>query len=177
LNALSQSTQQSGGLTAAEFDFSFTGSATFNQSFFGKTVGMVAQTSSVSGDYKSNLGSPMDFTGKELWVRAAEVYDGTSVPANATGFQIGLEDTSGKIAMVDSNTSIGGLPRPYDRRADDLAIIGVDLTKTMLTTFRFPGTCFSNALSGFDITKVTAVHIQLDRNDKRALAFDQLQIV
>jgi hypothetical protein len=79
--------------------------------------------------------------------------------------------------MVDSNTSIGGLPRPYDRRADDLAIIGVDLTKTMLTTFRFPGTCFSNALSGFDITKVTAVHIQLDRNDKRALAFDQLQIV
>lgn len=177
LNTLSQPTQQSGGLIAAEFDFSFTGSATFNRSFFGKTVGMVAQTSSAAGDYKSDLGSAMDFTGKELWVRAAEVYDGTSVPATGTGFQIGLEDTSGKIALVDSNASAGGLPRPYDRKADDLALTGVDLTKTMLTTFRFPNTCFTNALSGFDITKVTAVHIKLNRNDKRALAFDQLQIV
>jgi outer membrane protein OmpA-like peptidoglycan-associated protein len=177
LNALSQPTQQSGGLTAAEFDFSRNGSATFNDSFFGKTVGMVAQTSSAGGDYKTELGSPLDLTGKEVWLRVAEVYNGSSIPAGATGFQIGLEDASGKVALIDSNASIGGLPRPYDRRADDIAAFKVDLTKTMLKTLRFPVSCFANALSGFDITKISAIHLRLDRNDKRSLAFDQVQIV
>jgi outer membrane protein OmpA-like peptidoglycan-associated protein len=178
LNALSQPTSQSGGLTAAEFDFSQTGSAVFNGSFYGNTVGMVSQTSVAGGLFKSQLGSAMDLTNKEVWIRAAEVYDGTSVPATATGFQLGLEDTSGNVALVDSDNIAGGLPRPYDRRDADLkSKRHHDFTKTMLKTFRFPANCFTNNVPGFDLTKVIAIHIQMNRNDQRALAFDQLQIV
>jgi hypothetical protein len=171
-NSLGGRNTASPGFTARERDFKQTAGA-FNASFFGNTVGLVAQSRSPRDQFRSELPSPTDLTGKEIWIRAAEVYSG-ALPAGATGYLIGLEDAAGRIALADSDQA-GGLPRPFDRRADDLAIDGVDLTKTMLTTHRFASGCFVGV--GFDMTRVRAVVIRLSRNDNRAIAFDQLQIV
>ena len=65
----------------------------------------------------------MDLSGREIRIRAAEVYNGSSVPARATGFKLGLADVQDKRGFVDSD-DVGGLPLPYDRRADDLAMFG-----------------------------------------------------
>jgi outer membrane protein OmpA-like peptidoglycan-associated protein len=173
LNALGQATAQTAGLTANEFDFSQAGASPFNGTFFGNTVGLVATTTAPAGRFRSALGAARDLTGKELWVRAAEVYDGASVPAGATGYKLGLEDDAGRVAFADSNDA-GGLPRPYDRRSFDVAAGNPDFTKTILKTQRFPATCFQGA---FDVRKVRAVILQLDRGDSRAIALDQLQIV
>ena len=175
LNTLGQPTTQSAGLTADEFDFSRTGAKTFNTTFFGSTVGLVSTTTAVAGRYRTALGAPRDLTGKEIWVRAAEVYNGTSVPPNTTGYRLGLEDSAGVVAFVDSKDD-GGLPRPYDRRTFDAAAGNADRTKTMLKTQRFPVSCFDGPAT-FDMTKVRAVVLQLDRGDNRAIALDQLQIV
>jgi hypothetical protein len=148
--------------------------SSFNRSFFGKTVGMVAQTSVAGGLFRSQLPAPVNLTGRELWVRVAEVYNGVAVPTTGTGYEIGLEDAAGGTSFGDSD-DVGGLPRPFDRRNDDVARIGADLTKTMLTTHRFAAACFVR--SGFDPTHVRSVLLRLDRGDGRALAFDQLQIV
>jgi pimeloyl-ACP methyl ester carboxylesterase len=180
LNAVGAPTTQSAGLTAAEFDFQQGTLSSFNSSFFGKTVGMVVQTSSAGGLFRSQLASDTNLIGRQLWVRVAEVYNGTTVPSIGTGYQIGLEDAAGNTSFADSN-DVGGLPRPFDRRADDLArlshIFGAaaDRTKTILKTQRFAAACFAH--SGFDLTRVRAVLLRLDRGDNRALAFDQLQIV
>lgn len=173
LNTLGQPTTQAAGLAADEFDFSQNGARAFNATFFGNTVGLVATTTAAAGRYRSALGTARDLTGREVWIRAAEVYDGTSVPAGPTGYRIGLEDDAGRVAFADANDA-GGLPRPYDRTAFDLAAIGADFTKTMPKTQRFPATCFRGT---FDVRRVRAVVVELDRNDGRAIAFDQLQIV
>ncbi len=173
VNTIGQATTQAGGLTADEFDFSQAGARPFNSTFFGNTVGLVARTTAPAGRFRSALGGARDLTGKEVWVRAAEVYDGTSVPSGATGYKLGLEDGSGRVAFVDSNDA-GGLPRPYDRRSFDVAAGLSDLTKTILKTQRFPAACFEGP---FDVRNVSAVVLQLDRGDNRAIALDQLQIV
>src|SRR5262249_51249694 len=130
-----------------------------------------------SGRFKWVLGGTMDLRGREIRIRAAEVYNGSNVPVGATGFKLGLADVRDKRGFVDSN-DVGGLPRPYDRRDDDLAMFGSDFTKTMLKTLRFPVSCIvARAERGFDATKVQAIVLWMDRNDRRALAFDQLQIV
>lgn len=173
VNTLGQTVTVSGFSTADEFPFSRTAGA-LNTSFFGNTNGLVLRRSSSSNRLRSPLNAPADFTAKEVWIRAAEVYAG-SVPRGRTGFRIGLEDTGSRVAFVDSNAA-GTIPRPFDRKADDLAHFGADFTKTMPETFRFPARCFSGS-GGFDIRNIQAIHLQLNRNDGRALAFDQLQIV
>lgn len=175
-NSLGKPTSQSGGLTADEFVFRRSAAGSFNATFFGNTRGMVAQSREASGQFRSQLDDPQDLRGREVWVRAAEVYNGTSVPAGATGFQLGLEDAAGVVAWVDSD-GVGGLPRPYDRRADDLMAVGSDFTKTMLKTLRFPVACFRDADGRFDPSRVRAVLFRLNRMDQRALALDVLQIV
>ena len=114
----------------------------------------------------------------EVWIRAAEVYDGASVPPGATGFQLGLEDDNGTVVWVDSDGA-GGLPRPLDRRAFDLPRwYATDKTKTMPTTLRFPVGCFRPPPgTKFDPRRVVAVRLRLGRGDGRALAFDDLQLV
>jgi hypothetical protein len=50
----------------------------------------------------------------------------------------------------------------------------------MLKTLRFPVSCFKSppkARRQFDPRRVVAVRLQLNRVDRRALAFDDLQIV
>jgi outer membrane protein OmpA-like peptidoglycan-associated protein/subtilisin family serine protease len=174
VNTLGQATAQSGGLTADQFPFGQSSTA-FNSSFFGNTNGMVAKSVTPPGRFSSQLAAPVDLTDKEIWIRAAEVYDGSTIPPGATGFRLGLEDAAGTISFVDSK-DVGGLPRPFHRKALDALIgSGSDFTKTMPTTLRYRASCFFK--KGFDITKVKAVWIEMDRADKRPLAFDQLQIV
>ena len=93
---------------------------------------------------------------------------------------LGLEDENGTLAWVDSDR-VGGLPRPLDRRAYDLGQwYATDKTKTMLKTLSFPVSCFKSpprSHKPFDPRRVVAVRLRLNRMDKRALAFDDLQIV
>jgi hypothetical protein len=183
-NTRGQTNTWAGGLTAQRCEFAKTGcrlatgrAVTVNRTFYGNTRGMVARSSLKSGRFKWLLGETMDLSGREIRIRAAEVYDGSSVSARATGFKLGLADVQDKRGFVDSD-DVGGLPLPYDRRADDLAMFGSDFTKTMLKTLRFPISCIaSRAERGFDVTKVRAIVLWMDRNDGRELAFDQLQIV
>ncbi len=178
-NTLGQRTKQSGGLTAEEKEFAEGSTPTF----FGATSGMIARSSSPTGQFRSPLVGNMDLTGHEIWIRAAEVYNRTSIPAGATGFKLGLEDSSDTIAFVDSD-DVGALPRPFDRKAVDSPHLLIeeteqqkDFTKTMLKTLRFPVSCFKDSYPGLKVEKVRAIVLRLDRGDGRDLAFDQLQIV
>jgi len=184
-NTRGQINTWAGGLTAQRCEFALTGcnlaktggAITINKTFYGNTRGMVARSSLKSGRFKWVLGGTMDLSGREIRIRAAEVFDGSSVPVGATGFKLGLADARDKRGFVDSD-DVGGLPRPYDRSADDLTIIGRDFTKTMLKTLRFPVSCIvARADPGFDPKKIRAIVLWMDRNDGRELAFDQLQIV
>jgi hypothetical protein len=171
-NSLNLMTGQSGGLNADEFPFAQApagGGApgAFNDSFFGLTTGMVARPGATGRRFRSEIGT-VDLRGTEIWIRAAEVVaqQGT-VPAGASGFQLGVEDVNGVTALVDVDL-VGGLPRPYDRPAP---------TKSMLNTIRFKAACFTVGQRRLQLSKVRALLIACNRADKRATAFDDLQIV
>jgi hypothetical protein len=154
------------GLVAANFPYAQAGGA-FNSSFFGNSSGNVC---SGAGRFREPLSKSANLNNTEVRVRAAEVYQAPNIPPNATGFRIGLEDAGGTIGWVDVN-DVGGLPRPFDRRAFD------GETKTMLSTFRFPVHCFQAANRKLRIGAIKAIHLGLDRRDERPIAFDDLEIV
>lgn len=174
-NSMNRPTSQLGGMHADEYPHS-QASGAYNGTFYGDSMGMVAENREVNGTFRSQLSALTDLNEAQIWIRAAEVYNESSVPPGATGFDLGLEDDSGTSVWVDVDR-VGGLPRPYDRRADDLAEFGQDVTKSMLKTLRFRAECFSAADPSFDITRVAAVLIRTNTPDQRALAFDDLQIV
>jgi hypothetical protein len=180
VNSMTQPTTQTGGLTADEHPFSQGTPGRFNDSFFGNTTGMVASSQGNLGTFRSAFNVTRDLRGLQVWVRVAEVYNGSNVPAGATGFLLGLEDDLGAVAWVDSD-GVGGAPRPLDRRTYDLAQwYETDKTKTMLTTLRFPIDCFKSpprARKRFNKARVRAVLLRMNRQDNRAFAFDDLQIV
>jgi hypothetical protein len=165
-NSLGQPTNQLAGMSADEFPFEQVGGA-FNGSFYGESIGMVARGGQAGDIFHSLLDVPQDLTASQIWLRAAEVTDGFTVPPGATGFQLGLEDINGLQAWVDSD-EVGGLPRPYARNPGNI--------KTMLKTMRFKGACFGGERE-FDPAQIQAILIRCDRPDERALAFDDLQIV
>jgi dienelactone hydrolase len=163
------------GILAQEFPFAQSGGA-FNHSFFGNTTGNVLQPKESIGSFREPLKATADLTKSEVRVRAAEVYQSPTIPPTATGFRIGFEDTQGTIAWLDVD-DVGGLSRPFDRHALDVAEQNGDLVKTMLSTYRFPGHCFVDANQKFQLSKVQAIHLGLNRADKRPIAFDDLEIV
>jgi hypothetical protein len=124
---------------------------------------------------RSELPDPVDVTAREIWLRGAEVYTG-SLPTDATGFDLGLEDVNSTTVWVSSD-GIGGLLRPFDRRADDLAAFPRDFSKTMLKTMRFPVGCFAVQSEELDLQAIRAILIRCNREDRRPMAFDDLQIV
>jgi hypothetical protein len=158
-NSLGQPTAQGGGLVADEYPFRQSAGA-YNTSFFGDTIGMVAEGEQ-NGTFRSALDKPVEISTREVWVRAAEVFEG-SIPPDATGFEVGVEDLVGNARWVDVDDS-GGLPRPFDRSGW--------LTKTMLKTFRFPGRCFAGPRGKLEIQ---AVLLRLNRRGGRPIAFDVL---
>jgi hypothetical protein len=162
INSLDKPTAQSGGLVADEYPFRQSSGA-YNTSFFGDTIGMVAEGEQ-NGIFRSALDNPVEISTREIWIRAAEVFEGR-IPPDATGFEVGVEDLVGNARWVDVDDS-GGLPRPFDRSGW--------LTKTMLKTFRFPGRCFTGPRGQLEIH---AVLLRLNRRGGRPIAFDVLQIV
>jgi hypothetical protein len=162
VNSLNQLTAPAGGLIADEYAFRQGGGA-YNGSFFGDTIGMVAEGEQ-NGTFRSPLDKPVEVSKKEIWIRAAEVFEG-SIPPDAPGFQVGVEDPAGNVSWVDVDDS-GGLPRPFDRFGW--------LTKTMLKTFRFPGHCFSGPRGKLE---ARALLLRLNRRGGRPIAFDVLQVV
>ena len=111
----------------------------FNNSFYGDTIGMVAVPRKTSDTFRSQLPPGTKITGKEIWIRVADVFEG-NFPATATGFQLGIELSGGSVSWVDSD-DVGGVSLPFDRGSK---------TKTMLSTLRFPASCF-------DLTKRQSV--------------------
>ncbi|QNE73250.1 hypothetical protein F0344_34270 [Streptomyces finlayi] len=165
-NSLGRPTAQLSGLSADEFPFQQVPGA-FNDSFYGETTGMVALAGAGGRTFRSELTEPTDLVGTELWIRAAEVTDGSQVPPGATGFELGVEDTNGNRAWLDSDV-VGGLPRPYPRNPG--------LIKSMPTTLRFHAGCFGRE-ERLRLDEIVAVLIRCNREDERDLAFDDLQIV
>lgn len=165
-NSLGMPNTQTGGINADEYKFDRPpAGGTFNASFYGLTVGMVANPDGSGGIFRSQLKSAMDMTKREIWMRCAEVTDGNSVAPAPTGFQLGLEDANGGRSWVDCD-DVGGLPRPYPRNPG--------MIKTMLSTLRFRGACFQGR--EFQLKKVVAILIKCDRPKPRAIAFDDLQV-
>ena len=162
-----QATAQIGGIAAKDYPFSQSGGA-FNTSFFGNTTGNVMTAREAMADFREPLRRPVDLRRAEVRVRAAEVYQAPNIPPAPTGFRVGAEDGNGVVAWVDV-IDVGGLPRPFDRRAFD------PKTKTMLSTFRFPGHCFA-AGTKLNAAHVVAVHLGLNRGDGRPIAFDDVEI-
>jgi hypothetical protein len=164
VNSLGLGTSQSGGMSADEFPFDQIPAA-FNGSFFGLTTGMVVRPLERGAIFRTEVGSE-DLTDREIWLRAAEVA-ADPIPAEGTGFQLGLEDGAGTIGWVDSDF-VGGLPRPFDRP-------GVD--KSMLSLLRFKTGCARPQRGTLDLQRIVAILIRCDRGDQRALGFDDLQLV
>ena len=98
-NSIAAPTTQSGGLTANEYPFAQGAAGRFNDSFFGNTVGMVAKSEGKLGTFRSTFDKRRDLRKRQIWIRVAEVYNGTTVPPNATGFLLELEDDKGAIAL------------------------------------------------------------------------------
>ncbi len=173
VNSLGRPNSQSGGLTADEFRFAQTG-ASFNASFYGNTTGMVTTPREAGGIFRFALAMPISIMGRELWVRAAEVYDFKSAPPTATSFELGVERGSGARSWVDVD-DVGGLSLIQDRRAFDLAQwYATDKTKTMPKTLRCPATCFA----GVGDERVVAILIRCNAaQNLRPIAFDDVQIV
>ncbi|MFD3373681.1 MULTISPECIES: hypothetical protein [unclassified Streptomyces] len=165
-NSLGRPTSQSSGMTAAEFPFQQSPGA-FNGTFYGETIGMVARAGASGRTFRSELTGPTDLVGAELWIRAAEVTNDSQVPKGATGFELGVEDTNGTRSWLDSD-AVGGLPRPYPRNPG--------MIKTIPSTLRFHAACFSRE-PRLQLDQIVAVLIRCNREDQRALAFDDLQII
>lgn len=163
-----QPTAQFGGLVAGDFPFARVPGA-FNASFFGNTTGNVAVSKETGGDFRSQLAGRADLRHAEIRVRAAEVFDGQNIPPQPISFRVGAEDGVGTIGWV-SIDDVGGLPRPFDRRAFDTK------TKTMLSTFRFPGQCLAAAEPKLRIADIRAIHLNLNGEPNRSIAFDDLEI-
>lgn len=161
-NTLSEPTTQT-GLTADEFGMSQTAANQFNGSFFGDSIGMVAVPTKAKGTFRSQLKSKTNLLGKEIWIRVADVFDG-AFPSAGTGFELGVELASGTVKWVDSD-DVGGVSLPFDYGSS---------TKSMLSTLRFPVSCFH--LSRRERV-ARAILLRLNRKKARALAFDDLQIV
>lgn len=163
-------TTQLGGVVSADFPFAQVGGA-FNTSFFGNTTGNVETAGKgKTGGFREPLKKLADLRKAEVRVRAAEVFQAPNIPPNRTGFRVGVEDRFGTVAWVDVD-DVGGLSRPFDRRAFD------SLTKTMLSTFRFPWHCFVASQPRLRLRAITAIHLGMNRGDGRPIAFDDLEIV
>lgn len=176
-NSLGGPTSQA-ALSADEFTFhqsGFMGLVPFNNTYFGKSLGMVIQSEEPGSTFRSEIPDPVDVENREVWLRGAEVYTGR-LPVNATGFELGLEDVNGTTVWVNSDY-VGGLLRPFDRRADDIAAYGFDITKTMLRTMRFPAGCFKAQNEKLELQAIRAILIRCDRENRMPMAFDDLQIV
>jgi hypothetical protein len=165
-NSLGQPNTRTGGINCDEFKFDRPPvPPAFNSSFYGLTIGMVANPQKSGGIFRSQLERPMDMTKREVWIRCAEVTDGSTVTPTGTGFQLGLEDANGGRAWADSD-DVGGLCRPYPRNPG--------MIKTMLSTLRFHGACFTGR--EFQLRKVAAILVKCDRKEPRAIAFDDLEV-
>lgn len=166
VNSLGAATMQLGGMSADEFPFRRGAAGAFNNSFYGDSIGMVARAGGNGRLFVQDLGGRRDLVNHEIWIRCAEVFGGEKDGA-ATGFRLGLRDANGTESWIDTD-DVGGLPRPFPRN--------ISTMKTMLKTLRFRAGCFAVG-NRLDLASVTTILLHCNRSDRRALAFDDLQIV
>jgi hypothetical protein len=170
VNSLGGNNAVSAG-SANEFGFR-QGGGFADDTFFGNTTGIVLE-GDPGTSIRFDLRAPHDLTRREVWLRAAEISRGGRPPRDGADFELGAEDTTGTVEWVTSD-DVGGVPRPFDRSAGPSQEEGT--TKTMLTTLRFPSTCFARPNSQLVLGRVVALHVRLSGQTRR-LALDDLQIV
>ena len=89
VNSLSQPNLQIGGITVDEFRFDRPPiPPAFNSSFYGLTTGMAVNPKESGAIFREQLKSTIDLTKREIWIRCAEVTDGSTVAPVATGFSL-----------------------------------------------------------------------------------------
>jgi hypothetical protein len=169
INSVGGATTQT-GLTADEYLFRESteagAPALFDDSFFGNSIGMVAVFNRTNGVFTSAIKKPVSIVKKEIWIRVAEVYQGK--PHTDTGFQLGVRDSAGATAWVDSN-GVGSVMTPYVNNTP---------AKSMLRTLRFPASCFVAANAKLRAGSIQMILIRQNRPMPHPpLAFDDLQIV
>jgi hypothetical protein len=126
---------------------------------------MVVKPKKSGSIFRWQLKNGADLTKREIWIRCAELTDGSTVAPSPTGFELGIEDSNGVRAWVDCD-DVGTLPRPYPRNPG--------MIKTMLSTLRFRGACFKERR--FQIGKAVAILVRCNRKEPRPIAFDDLQV-
>ena len=135
---------------------------------------MVIQPSEALGIFRWAVRFPMRFVNREIWIRCADVYDGTKTPGTNTGFELGLERADGSTLWVDSD-DVGGFQfQSIEEILIWLADPKKDKTKTMLKTLRFSSHCLLGTNTEIPVTAIT---LRMNRPEPRALAVDDLQIV
>lgn len=148
-----------------------------SSTFFGDTTAMILATTLVDGIYRSELPSSLsDLTGREISLRAGEVYRAPFVPTSSSGFKVGVEDAQGVRSWVDTD-AIGGLARIYDRQYDDYLQGIADYTKTMPQTLRVPAAAFVAEKPTIRIDNAKAILLQFDRRDARSFVIDDLEVI
>jgi hypothetical protein len=138
---------------------------------------MVCNPTKKNGTFRWQLDKKYNLASSEVWIRCAEVYTGSPIPPNATGFLLGLQDAKAVVGWVDCD-EVGGLPRPFDRKAYDLPQwYHTDKSKTMLRTLRFNPACCKPVEGAINLKQIVAILIKLNRQALVPLAFDDLQII
>ncbi len=168
-NTLDQPTSQSAALTVEEYELWQGAAGGYRtDSFWGMSNGMVVEG---AGVFRSGLAKPLDLgpnSGREIWLRVAEVSDGGGNPPAGVAFDLGVEDGHGSVAWISSD-DIGPVPRPFDH--------ALTATKSMLTTLRFPPRCLRAEGPRFDPSDIRAILIRADGHARNGIAFDVLQVV
>jgi len=178
VNTLGQPARRLDGDNPGEYSFMQGFEGRYNDSFYHFTRGMVISDKK-KVTWRTALGRARSLDGKEIWIRAADVYEKRKRRGSLARFELGLEDSAGNVRWVSSD-GVGGLPLPFPLpvylRADGRLF---DKNKTMLKTLRFPAACFGTVRPrrGFDLASVRAILIRVDQPDGRAIAFDDLEIV
>ncbi len=139
-------------------------SAGISNSFYGDTKGMIAQTTASTQEMSIDLVKEKDLRGKEIWLRAAELFM-MPIPSTSSEFFLGLKDSSGQTSYISVN-QIGGLPHPFWRLDS--------FNKTMMKTFVFPTDCFLYANKNLKLNQIVAILIKHPNNSK--IVYDQIQI-
>ncbi len=152
--------------------------------FFGFTTGTITEYNRKNGIFRSQLarGLIQDLTGKDVYIRVAEVALATPPDDKIIGFknekrtrfELGLQDKK-SVTWVHSD-AVGGLPRPY-YRGQGTGLDPFNVTKTMLVTMRFPSECFKRLNPRLDTKNIVSILLRTNLRDTRPLAFDDLQIL
>ena len=140
--------------------------------YYGRTVRMELNNRDTTGVFRFELDQAYDLVEQEIWIRAGEVHPSPAADhlpsTDGLVFELGIDHGAG----VDwvSSAGVGGVPPIYPHN------IG-RFRKTMLTTLRFPASCFIGEDDEIGEAKAILVRPTTDPEAERTYVIDDLQLV